>query len=123
MTYEQSLKNIEVLKSLVWPWDIDYIFFDFKTESEFEFIFFDKENSQKIEEYLPIKYRAKLPVAHIHENKLGQEELYYEDNFFRYRSNLVTHEIYMHDILGQFKHCPIQMKLEMAALARKLENM
>ena len=123
MTYEQSLENIEVLKNLVWPWNIDYIFFDFESETVFKIIFFDKKNSHKIEDYLPVKHRAKLPVAHIHENEQGQEELYYEDDTFRYRMNLVNQEIHMHDILGYFKHCPLQMKLEMAALARKLENM
>lgn len=123
MTYEQSLKNIDVLKNLIWPWNIDYVFFDYKTESEFEVIFFDKENSHKIEEYLPVKWSAKLPIAHIHENKCGQEELYYVDNAIHYRINLVTLEIYMHDIEGQFKRCPLQIKLEMAALARKLKNM
>ncbi|MEK6628141.1 MAG: hypothetical protein AABY53_05905 [Bdellovibrionota bacterium] len=123
MTYKQSLKNIEILKNLLWPWDTDYIFFDFKTESEFKIIFFDKKNSNKIEKYLPIKHRAKLPVAHVHENEQGQEELYYEDNFFRFRFNLATEEIRMHDILGQFRNCPIQIKLEMAALERKLKNM
>lgn len=123
MTYEQSLKNIEVLKNLAWPWDTDYVFFDFKTDSEFEVIFFDKENSEKIEEYLITKHRAELPVAHIHENEQGQEILYYEDNFFRFRTNLVTDEIYEHDFTGYFKHCPLQMKLEIAALVRKLENM
>src|SRR3989344_2871097 len=105
MTYEQSLKNIENLKSLVWPWDIDYIFFDFKTETEFEIIFFDKENSHKIEEHLVVKSCAQLPVAHIHENEQGQEILYYEDNFFRFRASLVTGEIYEHGYIGNFKHC------------------
>ncbi|MEK6628368.1 MAG: hypothetical protein AABY53_07060 [Bdellovibrionota bacterium] len=123
MTYEQSIKNIEILKNLVWPWDVDYIFFDFKTETEFEVIFLDTENSNKIEEYLPIKYRAKLPIAHIHENDLGHEVLYYVDDSFLYQINLVTNEINMHDVLGQFRHCPTQVKLEMAALARKLENL
>lgn len=123
MAYEQSLKNIEILKNLVWPWDVDYIFFDFKTETEFEIIFFDKENSSKIEDYLVAKHHAELPVAHIHENKQGQEELYYEDKAFRFRANLVSQEIYEHNIIGYFKSCPLQMKLEIAALVRKLENM
>lgn len=122
MAYEQSLKNIEVLKNLVWPWNIDYVFFDYKTVSEFEIIFFDKENSKKIEEYLIANDQAGLPVAHIHENEQGQEILYYEDNSFRFRTNLVTGEIYEHDFTGYFKHCPLQMKLEIAALVRKLEN-
>ena len=123
MTYEQSLKNIENLKSLVWPWDIDYIFFDFKTEAEFEIIFLDKESSHKIEEYLPIKWKAKLPLAHIHENEQGQEILYYVDDRVICDYNLTTDNIAMIYISGEFRHCPIQMKLEMAALARKLENM
>lgn len=123
MTYEQSLKNIENIRSLVWPWDIDYIFFNFKTETEFEVIFLDKENSHKIEEYLVVKSCAQLPIAHIHENEQGQEELYYVDNSVHYRINLVTQEIHLNDLEGQFKCCPLQMKLEIAALVRKLENM
>ncbi|MEK6627678.1 MAG: hypothetical protein AABY53_03555 [Bdellovibrionota bacterium] len=123
MTYEQSLKNIEILKSLVWPWDIDYVFFDFKTESEFEIIFFDKENSDKIEEYLPLKWNAKLPLAHIHENKRGQEILYYVDKIVTYEYNLTTDNMIMLYISGQLRYCPAQMKLEIAALVRKLENM
>ena len=122
MTYEQKPKKYRSFEKSGLAVGIDYVFFNFKTETEFEVIFFDKENSNKIEEYLPVKHRAKLPVAHIHE-KQGQEELYYEDNFFRFHFNLVTQEICMHDILGQFRHCPLLMKLEMAALARKLENM
>lgn len=123
MIYKQSLKNIEVLKNLISPWNIDYIFFDFKTASEYEIIFFDKENSHKIEEYLVTKHCTELPVAHIHENDQGQEVLYYEDDIFRYRFNFVTEEIYMHDSTGYFRHCPLQMKLEIGALVRKLENM
>ncbi len=123
MTYAQSLKNIEVLKNLVWPWGVEFVFFNFKTTTEFEIIFFDKQNSHRIEEYLIVKDHAKLPVAHIHENEQGQEILYYEDDIFRYRFNCVTEEIYMHDSTGYFKHCPLQMKLEIAALVRKLENM
>lgn len=123
MIYEQSLKNIEILKNLVWPWNIDYIFFDFETETEFKIIFYDKKNSDEIEKYLPVKHRAQLPVAHVHENAQGQEELYYEDNFFRFHFNLATQEIHMHDILRQIRNCPIQIKLEMAALERKLKNM
>lgn len=123
MTYKQSLKNIEILKNLVWPWDTEYIFFNFKTEAEFEVLFFDKENSHKIEEYLPLKWNAKLPLAHIHENKIGQEILLYVDNTVTYKHNLTTDIIIMNDILGQFKSCRAQMKLEMAALARKLKNM
>lgn len=123
MTYEQSLKNIEILKNLVWPWDVDYIFFDFKTETEFEIIYFDKKNSHKIEKHLPIKWRAKLPISHIHENEQGQEILYYVDDIVTYEYNLTTDNIVMIYISEEFRHCPMQMKLEMAALARKLENM
>lgn len=123
MTYEQSLKNINILKNLVWPWDIEYIFFDFKTEANFEIIFFDKESSCKIEDYLPVKWNAKLPLGHIHENEYGQEILLYVDNLVTYKYNLTTDNIIMLYISGQFRSCPVQMKLEMAALARKLENM
>lgn len=123
MTYEQSLRNIAALKNLVWPWQTDYIFFDFETETEFKVIFLDKENSDKIEDYLSVKWNARLPVAHIHENEQGQEELYYADESLSYQINLVTQEIRLHDVLGSLQHCPLQMKLEVAALARKLENM
>ncbi len=123
MTYKQSLKNIDTLKGLVWPWDVDYIFFDFKTEAEFEIIFFDKENSDKIEEYLLIKARAQLPLAHIHESKQGQEILYYVDHIVTYEYNLTTDCIVMIYISGQFKSSSAQIKLEMAALVRKLKYM
>lgn len=123
MTYEQSLKNIEALKSLVWPWNVDYIFFDFKTKSEFKIIFLDKDRSHKIEECLPIKWRAKLPLGHIHENKYGQDMLYYVDEVVTYEYNLTTNNIKMSYICGPFKSCPAQIKLEIGALARKLKNM
>ncbi|MEK6629060.1 MAG: hypothetical protein AABY53_10580 [Bdellovibrionota bacterium] len=123
MNYEQNLKNIEILKDLIWPLDTDYIFFNFKTESEFEIIFFDKKNLDKIEVFLPIKFKAKLPIAHIHENKQGQQLLYYAVNTFIYEYNLTTNNITMSYIRGQFRSCPAQMELEMAALIRKLENM
>jgi len=123
MTYEHNLKNIEVLKNLIRPWEVDYIFFDYNTGTEFEIIFFDKENSEKIDLLLPVKHNARLPFAHIHENKYGQDILYYKDYSFTYKYNLTTDHIIMSSISGQFKSCPAQMKLEMAALARKLKNM
>ncbi|MEK6628509.1 MAG: hypothetical protein AABY53_07775 [Bdellovibrionota bacterium] len=123
MTYEQSLKNIEVIKNLISPWSIDYIFFDFKTETEFEVVFFDKENSDKIEELIPVKLRAKLPIAHLHENKLGQVILHYIAKPLIYEYNLTTNSVVMNYISGQSRSCPAQMKLDMALLFHKLKNM
>lgn len=52
-----------------------------------------------------------------------QEILYYVDEVVTYEYNLTTKNIGMIYISGQVKHCPAQMKLEMASLARKLKNM
>lgn len=123
MTYEQSLKNIEVLKNLVWPLGSAYIFFDFHTETEFKVIFFNKKAVPKLGARWAAKWRAKLPIAYIHKNQLDQEILHYADEAITYEYNLSMQNILLSYVLGQLSPCRTQIKLEIAALVQKLKNM
>lgn len=89
MTYEQSLKNIETLKNRIRPWDIDYIFFDFQTETEFKVIFLIRTSS-------------------------NQEVLYYEDVNIRYEYNLTMQKVLKNDFKHFKRRCSAQLKLDMS---------
>lgn len=123
MTYNQSLKNIEILKNLVWPLNADYIFFDFYNSTDFKIIFLNQNESQRIEDYIQEKFRAKQPFTHIRITSTGQEVLYYEDITIRFEYNLTTHEVLKNDLKNFKKKCPTQVKLDMAKLLLKLKNM
>lgn len=122
MTYEQSLKNIEVLKNYILPFGCDYIYFNFINHSDFEVIFLDENELNKIEDFIIAKFRAKQPFTHIRVKPDGQEVLYYEDAIIRYEYSLTTHEILKNDYKNFKKRSVSQLKLDMAKLLFKLKN-
>lgn len=125
MTYEQSFRNIEKLKDLVVPLDTHQIFFNFSNSSEFKMLFFKhSESKEVISELMTSKFRSELPLARIIFNKFDHEVLYYEDKFLRYKLNLTTQEILMHDSKEPFRnYSPAQLAIEMNKLLLKLKNM
>lgn len=92
MTYEQSLKNIEILKNIVWPFNTDkYIFFDFHSETEFKIVFINCHLI--LNEKMVTNNAAKLPVANIHCAEFGQEILFYDDQNMNIDFNLTTNQL------------------------------
>lgn len=113
MTYEQSLKNIEILKNIVWPIDTGYyIFFDFYSESEFKTVLLNCP--LLLNEKMCANNNAKLPVANIHCNKLGQEILFYDDQNLNIDFNLTTNKL-IYDALN-YKVTWKQLKIDLLKL-------
>lgn len=125
MTYEQSLKNIEALKSLILPLETHQVFFDFLNCSEFEMIFFKRNESKDIiSDLMTSKFRAELPLARILFDKSDFEIFYYEDNMIRYELNLTTQELLLHNSKEKFRnYSPAELIIEMNKLLLKLKNM
>lgn len=123
MTYEQSLKNIEALKNLVWPWDTEYVFFDFYNYTEFKIIFLNQAQSYRIEDFIKDKFSKELPFTHIRVTSAGHDVLYYEDIIIRYEYNLTTQQVLMNDFKIFKRRSSAEVKLDMAKLFFKLKNM
>ncbi|MEK6628900.1 MAG: hypothetical protein AABY53_09760 [Bdellovibrionota bacterium] len=124
MTYEQSLKNIETLKSLVMPLDAHQIFFDFGNFTEFKIILLKNSESEDIDDIVRDKFRSKLPLAKILITKAGYEILYYQDAFISYRFDFATNETLMHDSKESFrKKSATELALAIDKLLAKLKNM
>ncbi len=123
MTYEQSLQNIEKLKSLVLPINGQTVFFNFSSDTDFQVTFFDNRFDESLVEMCREYVSVDRPIGEIYENENGQETLYYADSIVDYEYNFVTASVrYSNSYLG-FRYCPIQSALEMAKLFRQLKNM
>ena len=123
MTYEQSLKNIAMLKGFVWPLGMDegvYVFF--RDEKEFEVIFKSTVTLEEIRGRYNQAHRDKAPAVDICRNEDGHLIFFYRDqNFLNYKYNLTREEIIC-DYIWSYKRNYAQLKLEMAQLITQLKK-
>lgn len=128
VTYQQSLELIEIMQNIVWPYSNEWlIFFDFKTETEFEVKFFPNlKVATQMDQYISAKLKEKLPYAIA---QMGMDQhmdiprFYYFDENINYEINLLTKVVSFSDSTERLRRCPINVGLEMIRLARKLEDM
>lgn len=123
MTYEQSLKNIELLKNHATPFNCEYLYYDFSSQTDFKLIFMTKNESGDFVDIIRIKFNANLPFAYICITEDSHEVLYYEDEFIHYEFDLTTQTALSNDYKKTSNRCPAQMKLDMARLLIMLKNM
>lgn len=96
MTSEQTLKNIAILKNLVWPIDSEFeIHFNFTSEFEFN-ITYDKDKSESIISCLENTTIIKeQPIAFFSHNQYGHLVFSYHDsNLYYYEKNYNTGKEY-----------------------------
>lgn len=97
MSYQQSLKNIEILKNLILPLDGHQIFFDFSNETEFKVLPLKNSESEQITDLIRDKFRSELPQAKIYTNKLDHVILHYEDSLISYKFNFTSESVVIND--------------------------
>lgn len=125
MTYQQSLEMIERLKNTAWSCSTDWIlYFDFKSETEFEIIYFsiNRDGLAKLRKLMQKRSRESLPVAHISFEK-EVPTLLYDDKNVSCTQNLLTSDFEYHDSGENVRYRRIHLQLDMAKLSWKLKNL
>lgn len=91
MTYEASLRNIEYLKSFISPYDVEVIYFNFTSNTEFGIEFIKIVDWDRMEKINHSKYKSGLPYAHIFKKSDNLIKLRYMDTVVDFEFDL-THQ-------------------------------
>ena len=122
MDYAASLRNIEILKNFIRPYNCKHIYFDFYSATEFKTEIFTEKDSEFIESAMLKCHKEKVPYARILIEQNEHEVLYYHDGRFFYEYDLTIDQIIEFRSLSHTEYKSGSMKLQMLQLIRQLKN-
>lgn len=122
MDYAASLRNIEILKNFIRPYNCKHIHFDFYTSTEFKAEIFTEIDDEFIEANVERCQRSNMPCARILVDDKGVETLYYYDNYFFYEYDLVINRVIAFQSLSNSDFKRGNVKLQLLDLIRQLKN-
>ncbi len=122
MDFATSLRNIEILKNFIRPYNCKHIHFDFYTSTEFKAQIFSGIDDNFIEANIERCHRNDTVYARILVEKNEHEILYYFDKKFLFEINLTTNELIEFESTCYTDCKSGSVKLQMLELIRQLKN-
>ncbi len=122
MDYAASLRNIEILKNFIRPYNCRHIHFDFFTSTNFKAQIFNEIDSEFIEANVKRCHIGNIPCARILVDDKGLEILYYFDGDFHYEYDLVINRVIAFQSLSNSDFKSGNIKLQLLDLIRQLKN-
>jgi len=92
MTNEESMKNIETLKKLVYLYRDDYIYFEFTNATDFNIVCYSDFDIAAHGAYIDKQRKNNLPISFLWPPPGQTGHLKYKDNNLSYVLNLTTGE-------------------------------
>ena len=106
MNYEQSLKNLSLLKNFSSPWTVCQMFFFFSLQNDYEFKICEGEITEEQKEDI-VDHRIKgFPYGYLCLKNSGEELMFYHDINMSVEFDLFAQELISIDF-----HDPIDMEL------------